>query len=149
MLTLFLPHLISLAPSRPASIVLVSSGLALVPIPRCGNYCATKAALHSLAWTLRTQLAGVKNLRVIEIIPPAVQTELHSQQADLVAAGQANIGVPLVEYADETWAALAGDEVQDEIMFSQARDRWGHIETEKKKGYEAMLAMMKKMGVSA
>lgn len=60
--TAFLPHLTSLGASSssppPASIIFVSSGLALIPIPRCPNYCASKAAMHSLAWTMRSQLSA-------------------------------------------------------------------------------------------
>lgn len=50
----------------------------MVPIPTVPNYCATKAALHSFILTLRIQLeeTGVK---VIEVYPPAVQTELHGE----------------------------------------------------------------------
>ena len=57
-ITAFLPHLTSLGPDNPAAIVLVTSGLAVVPMPRCPNYCASKAALHSLAWSLRAQLSA-------------------------------------------------------------------------------------------
>ncbi|KAK5659885.1 hypothetical protein OQA88_13348 [Cercophora sp. LCS_1] len=59
MVTHFLPHLTSIAPA-PASIVLVSSGLAVIPFPRCANYCATKAALHSLAWSSSSSLPPCK-----------------------------------------------------------------------------------------
>jgi short-subunit dehydrogenase involved in D-alanine esterification of teichoic acids len=35
-----------------------TSGLALIPVPRCPNYCATKAALHQFILALRRQLEG-------------------------------------------------------------------------------------------
>jgi short-subunit dehydrogenase involved in D-alanine esterification of teichoic acids len=147
-LTAFLPHLTSL--SSPASIIFVSSGLALVPLPRCAGYCATKAAIHSLAWSLRAQLAIAGSaVKVIEIIPPAVQTELHSQQPDLVAAGQGSIGVPLDAYADETWAHLTGDEELEEIIGAAARPRFGEVDTEKRKVFSYMLDFMKKQGIKA
>ncbi|EOO04177.1 putative short-chain dehydrogenase oxidoreductase protein [Phaeoacremonium minimum UCRPA7] len=146
-LVAFLPHLTSLEP-RPASIVLVSSGLALIPIPRCANYCATKAAMHSLAWTLRSQLSApsspeTQHIRIIEIIPPAVQTELHTQQPDLAAAGQGPIGMPLQEFLEETWSALEkGDE--DEILVGPNRERWGTVENEKKAGFKMVEGIARK-----
>ena len=51
-----------------------TSGLALVPMVRCPNYCATKAALHMFVLALRKQLEG-SNVKVIEIFPPAVQSK--------------------------------------------------------------------------
>ncbi|KAI1387518.1 putative NADP(+)-dependent dehydrogenase [Hypoxylon trugodes] len=112
LITYLLPHLQARAPN-PAALVGVSSGLALVPLPRCANYCATKAALHSLLWSIRAQLErneGSKHIKIIEILPPAVQTELHSQQAELVAIGEGNIGIPVEQFLDEAWAGLtAGD----------------------------------------
>ena len=52
-----------------------TSGLALVPMVRCPNYCATKAALHMFVLALRKQLEG-SNVKVIEIFPPAVQSKV-------------------------------------------------------------------------
>src|SRR5579859_3919624 len=69
---MLLPHLQQRA---DAAIVNVSSGLAFVPLARMPIYCATKAALHSLTMTMRDQLRGT-GIRVFEIIPPIVQSEL-------------------------------------------------------------------------
>ncbi|KAK3326768.1 hypothetical protein B0H66DRAFT_168692 [Apodospora peruviana] len=150
MIALFLPQLISRAPS-PASIIFVSSGLAIIPFPRCANYSATKAALHSLVWTLRTQLSGpssphTHHIKIVELLPPAVQTELHPQQLDLVAAGHDRLGIPVDDYADETWADLVSDEEKDEIVHSAHRDRLGGVEDKRKEGYEGFCAMMRKLG---
>lgn len=50
-----------------------SSNLALVPILRCSNYCASKAALHHWILCLREQLKET-NIRVIEVFPPIVES---------------------------------------------------------------------------
>lgn len=67
-----LPHLLRQARS---TIVNVSSGLAFVPLARTPTYSATKAAIHSYTISLRHQLQGTRT-EVIELIPPAVQTDL-------------------------------------------------------------------------
>lgn len=138
--TAFLPHLTSLA--GPAGIYLVSSGLALVPITRCPNYCASKTALHSFAWTLRSQLEG-SNVRVVEIMPPAVQTELHTQQADLVAMGDANFGLPLDAYTDETWGLMTQEEELDEVVVKEVQNWLGPVDVERKKLFRGMVEMMR------
>jgi uncharacterized oxidoreductase len=66
------PHLLK----QPSSAIInVSSGLAFVPFPATPTYSATKAALHSYTQSLRAQFQGT-SVEVIEIIPPAVATDL-------------------------------------------------------------------------
>lgn len=98
----FLPHLTSL--STPSSLIFTTSGLALIPILRCPNYCASKAAMHHLILTLREQLREASpNVKIVEVLPPAVQTELHDakHQPDIKDGG--NYGMPLAEFVDEAW----------------------------------------------
>ena len=47
-----------------------------MPLARNPVYCATKAAVRSFTQTLRYQLRKT-NVRVVELQPPAVQTDLH------------------------------------------------------------------------
>lgn len=60
------------------TIMNVTSGLAFVPISKMPVYCATKAFLHSFTLSLR-QIFKQGNIEVIEIIPPAINTELGGQ----------------------------------------------------------------------
>jgi uncharacterized oxidoreductase len=87
--TLFIPHLLE---KKEAYIVNITSGLAFTPAAWVPVYSATKAALHSFTMTLRHQLSKT-SLKVIEVAPPAVQT-------DLGGAGLHTFGVPLNEFAD-------------------------------------------------
>jgi len=94
--TLFIPQLQKQA---RAQIMNVSSGLAFVPLARLPIYCATKAALHSFSLSLREQLKS-STIRVTEIIPPAVKTNL---------GGSHDFGEELADYADSVLDQLARD----------------------------------------
>ena len=91
-----LPHLRAQA---HAALINVSSALAFVPFAATPTYCATKAALHSWTVSLRHQLRET-GVEVIEIIPPAVQTELQPGQSSSPYA------MPLAAFMAETMAQL-------------------------------------------
>jgi short-subunit dehydrogenase involved in D-alanine esterification of teichoic acids len=137
MITHFLPFLISKNPS-PAGIVMVSSGLSLVPQPQTANYCASKAAVHSLAWSLRAQLDGSRkrerktdHIKVVEVIPPAVKTELHARQ------GRSEFGMELEDYVRDTWGQLAGEADVAEILPAPSRQQGlDRVEDGKRKFFE-------------
>lgn len=61
--------------NRNAATVMVSSGLAFVPLPISPVYCATKAAAHSYTLSLRAQLNNL-DIKVFELAPPATETEM-------------------------------------------------------------------------
>ena len=102
---LFIPHL---AKQAGAVIANVSSGLAFVPMAAMPVYCATKAALHSFTLSLRHQLKA-KNIEVVEIIPPAVRTNL---------GGSHDFGEPLDEYSDSVMAQLEEGRSETTYTFS-------------------------------
>ena len=109
----FLPHLRT---QDHAKIVNVSSGLAFVPLARFPVYCATKAAVHSFSVSLRQQLKDSK-VRVLELIPPYVDTELGGGSKTRPAG--APVPMPLDQFVTETMSELAGD--ADEIAIGRAK----------------------------
>ena len=110
--TLFIPHL--LRQKRPA-IINITSGLSFVPKANVPVYCATKAALHSFTLSLRYQLSDTP-IEVIEIIPPAVDT-------DLGGKGLHTFGVPLDEFADAVWEQLKKGSIEATYGFSVESSR--------------------------
>jgi uncharacterized oxidoreductase len=102
---LLVPRLIS--HGKPALIVNVTSGGAYVPQPFAPVYSACKAALHSVTVNLRFALSKTP-CRVVELIPPAVQTGLGG--TDL------GHGAPLADFADAVFAEIRAG-TQDEIGY--------------------------------
>ncbi len=102
-----LPHLKRQARS---TVMMVSSGLAFTPLPLTPTYCATKAAIHSYAISLREQLKET-SVEVLELAPPYVQTELMSeQQASDPRA------MPLDAFIQETMQILEAGPLRGEIL---------------------------------
>ncbi len=97
---LFTGHLKNIEES---AIVNISSGLAFVPLAFMPVYCASKAAIHSFTISLRHQLRNTK-VKVFEIIPPTVNTELDKGRRN--ANGMANIGISSEVVANESLIAL-------------------------------------------
>ena len=98
-----------------SAIINVTSGLAFVPLAMVPVYCATKAALHTFTLSLRHHLASTR-IKVIEIIPPAVNT-------DLGGKGLHDFGVPLDEFSDAVFNRLQGDELEIAYGFAQKSSR--------------------------
>lgn len=97
---LFIPHF--LEQQRECAIVNITSGLAFIPLKIVPVYCATKAALHTFSVSLRSQLANT-NIRVFEVAPPIVRTELHREAK---ARKQSQRGIAASEVAQATIHAL-------------------------------------------
>jgi uncharacterized oxidoreductase len=94
-----------------ASVLLVSSVLGFTPMAMTAVYSATKAALHSYAMSLRFRLRST-SVRVLEVIPPWVRTELLNSSEEPRA-------MPLDEFIAGTVEALATD--ANEIMVPRAK----------------------------
>jgi uncharacterized oxidoreductase len=107
---LFIPHL-KQQPS--AAIVNVTSGLAFTPAAFAPIYCATKAALHSYTMSLRHLLAKTQ-VEVVEIVPPAVNT-------DLGGVGLHTFGADLNEFADAVMQRV--DQGELEVGFGSSEER--------------------------
>lgn len=124
-----LPHL----KSRPrASIVTVSSGLAFVPLVATPTYNATKAAIHSWSQSLRAQLAKTA-IDVVEIVPPAVATDLMPGHAENPNS------MPLQAYIDEVMSLIEANPDAHEICV----ERVGFLRQAERKGeYDQVFAML-------
>ena len=107
---LFIPHLLT----RENPVLMnVTSGLAFIPAPSVPIYAATKAALHSFSVSLRQQLASTP-IQVIEVVPPAVNT-------DLGGPGLHASGVPLDEYSDALLQSLGRGDLESGTAFRRKR----------------------------
>ena len=110
----FIPLLLK---QNEAAIINVSSGLGFVPIAAMPVYCASKAGIHSFTVSLRHQLRDAP-IKVFEIVPPAVDTELGKGTTE--EGEQEYRGIPPSEVAKATLKALEKDEY--EIVIGEAKD---------------------------
>jgi uncharacterized oxidoreductase len=72
---------IDILTANKGTVINVSSGLAFVPLPAVPIYSASKAAIHSYTQSLRFQLEET-GVEVIELMPPAVKTDLTAELAE-------------------------------------------------------------------
>jgi uncharacterized oxidoreductase len=94
-----------------AIVAYMSSALGFVPLAVTAVYSSTKAALHSYTLSQRFMLRDSK-VRVLEIAPPWVRTELMNSQ-------EAEQAMPLDQFIAEAIAALGTD--TNEIVVAAAR----------------------------
>ena len=127
----FIPHL----KKNNGHLVYVSATLGLIPsMVRTPNYNASKSALHTFILNVRQQLKG--QVKMVEVFPPAVQTELHDEkhQPDLVNGGQ--IGMPLGEFVDKMYEGLERGDEQFAVGPGEALFKEDGWETERGRLYE-------------
>ncbi|KAJ3118425.1 hypothetical protein HK100_000612 [Physocladia obscura] len=91
----------------------VTSGLAYYPASYTPVYCSSKAALHSIVWSMRHQFKN-KPIKVIEIIPPLVATDFNPPQVS-------TFGANLDEFAEDIYGKLKNGE--EEVAFGTAEER--------------------------
>ena len=103
---LFTPHFMK---QKESAIINVSSGLGLVPLAIVPVYSATKSALHSFSISLRKQLQDT-TVKVFEILPPIVDTELDNGARD--KRGQTDKGISPEKVAIESMEALQNDKLE-------------------------------------
>jgi len=97
--------------SRRGIILYNTSVLGFVPLAVTAVYSATKAALHSYALSQRFLLRD-SGVRVLEMVPPWVRTELMNSQ-------EAEQAMPLDQFISETLEALGTD--AEEILVEAAK----------------------------
>ena len=109
LISLFAKHLSGKA---DATIINITSGLAFAPLAMMPVYCASKAAFHSLTLTIRHQFKNT-SVKVIEVAPPAVETELGSDNR--TDKSQSHYGITVSEFIAETMEALKNDVLEATI----------------------------------
>ena len=122
---LFIPRFLGL---KEAAIVNVTSGLSFSPLANVPVYSATKAALRSFTLSLRHQLAGT-SVEVVEIIPPAVDT-------DLGGPGLHTFGAKLPDFTDGIW---------EQLQAGKSEAAYGFAAEAVKAGREQLDAVFKRM----
>ena len=107
-------HLTSLFVKLPAlkTVINVTSGLSFVPLTKVPVYSATKAFFHSFTLSLR-QLLAAKNIEVIEMVPPALNT-------DLGGKGLHDAAPPVSAFIDSIFYQLKENKEQLTFGFSAA-----------------------------
>ena len=99
------------------TIMNVTSGLSFVPFTKVPVYSATKAFFHSFTVSLRHLLKS-RNVEVIEIIPPALNT-------DLGGKGLHDFAPPVSEFIESIFAQLKEGKTDLTFGFTEAMKEAG------------------------
>ena len=118
-------HLISLSLKLNSlnTIMNVTSGLSFSPLSKVPVYCASKAFLHSFTLSLR-HLLKTKNIEVIELIPPALNT-------DLGGKGIHDSAPPVSGFIESAFEQLKQGKPEITFGFSEAMIKAGPEELQK------------------
>jgi len=105
------------------TIINVTSGLSFVPLAKAPVYSATKAFFHSFTLSLRQQLKS-KSIEVIELIPPALNT-------DLGGKGLHDYAPPVSDFIDAIFEQLKQGKTELSYGFSEAMTKAGPEDLQK------------------
>ena len=105
------------------TIINVTSGLSFVPLTKVPVYSATKAFFHSFTLSLR-HLLKPKNIEVIELIPPALNT-------DLGGKGIHDQAPPVRDFIEAIFAQLKEGKTELTFGFSEAMTKAGPEDLQK------------------
>ncbi|MCJ1450904.1 hypothetical protein MMC28_001238 [Mycoblastus sanguinarius] len=136
----FLPFLQS--KKEETAIIYTTSGLAIVPLVRCANYCASKAALHHYILCLREQMKG-SSVKIVELFPPAVQTELHDEKHQPDIKNGRQMGMPLDQFTETAYQGLAAG--KEEVVVGDARGWYDKVEPQRQETFHGLIKAMSKV----
>jgi uncharacterized oxidoreductase len=105
------------------TIINVTSGLAFVPLTKTPVYSATKSFLHSFSLSLHGLLKS-KNVEVIELIPPALNT-------DLGGKGLHDHAPPVSDFIEAVFAQLKEGKTKITFGFSETMSKAGPEDLQK------------------
>ncbi|KAL8883362.1 MAG: hypothetical protein Q9192_007216 [Flavoplaca navasiana] len=138
----FAPHLLGLVKGgRETTLFVTTSSLAYFPVPFYPGYCAAKAGLASFVKILRMQAQALRletdegrerdgqaervgGLKIIEVVPPYVDTALnaeHRAQTDALQGGKEKAVQPMAlgEYVDGFFEGLEEEEEEIAVGFAK------------------------------
>ncbi|MCJ1240406.1 hypothetical protein MMC14_008408 [Varicellaria rhodocarpa] len=117
------------------------SNLAIVPAWNMPAYSASKAALNCFTLCLREQLNNAgSNVKVLEISPPPVQTELHDYMGE--EKGRA-LGMPLDKFCNEAYDGLNSGKDQVIIGSIGPPEKFNDIVDKRRGTFEFLAKMMR------
>ena len=127
---LFVPQLTGKA---GAAVINVSSGLGFVPAARMPVYSAAKAGLHAFSMAIRHQLSPL-GIKVFEVVPPALDTELNPEGRARRGNFKANLGPE--EFVSAVMKSLEADVL--EIGYAMSEGMLNASRAELRKRFEQM-----------
>lgn len=95
------------------TIINVTSGLAFIPFSKVPVYCGTKAFMRSFTLSLR-HILKEKNIEVIEMIPPALNT-------DLGGKGLHDVHPPVSDFVESVFNQMKEGKTELTFGMSEAR----------------------------
>lgn len=79
-------------------------------------------------------------MKVIEVLPPAVQTELHDEKHQPDIKDGRSMGMPLAEFVDEAWSGLSRG--LEDVPVGTAKRSYESWEAERRKRFEGIVKQM-------